>query len=119
MWVDPKYKRGDNVAADAELASEVFEKQEESAPMTDLERSELIGYGLILAQLLQSERFKTFFSCNYDLVKIVDDMTKTITMNVLEVPPNLVPERMKKMIVDAQKDQPMIEVISAETLKKL
>lgn len=108
MWIDSKYSEGDNVT-----------DTEESTPMTDLERSQLIGYGLIFAQLLESDRFKTFFGCNFDLIKVVDDMTKTITMNVLEVPPNLVPERMKKMLMDAQKDQPMVEIVSAEALKKL
>lgn len=92
---------------------------EEPTQMTDQERAELIGYGLIFNQLLQSDRFKTFFLCNFDLVKVVDDGEKTIDMHVVEVPPQLVPERMKKLIAEAQKSAPMVEVVGADALRGL
>ena len=94
-------------------------EEPEPAPLTDKERAELVGYGLIFAQLLQSERFRTFFQVNYDLVKVVDDGEKTVTMHVVEVPPQLVPERMKKLIGEAMKSAPLVEVVPADALKKL
>lgn len=91
----------------------------EDQPMTELERNELVGYGLIFNQLMQSDRFKTFFKLNYDLVKVVDDDTKTITMHVLELPDAKVAERMRAHMIEEKKNAPMVEVVSANTLKSL
>src|SRR5687768_13426334 len=65
-----------NVHEHEEEPAVIAGEEPQPAPLTDQERAELVGYGLIFAQLLQSDRFRTFFQVNYDLVKVVDDGEK-------------------------------------------
>lgn len=57
-------------------------------------------YAGIMQQLTESERFTDWFSCNFDIQKIIDDENKTIEYRVIEVPVDVVQERMLKLFKD-------------------
>ncbi len=83
--------------------------QEEGAfPNTDAQQQ---MFGLIMMELMQSERFVTFINTNFDIQTAVDHETSEIMIRVVEVPPEVVMERIKELAgVDtsqkAQEEEP-------------
>jgi hypothetical protein len=85
----------------------------------DEEKLELMVQGEIFQQLLQSERFLTFFNANFDLQKHVDEENKSITFKLLEVPPEVTLSRLQGREDAAQESAPMIESVSSVEWQKL
>lgn len=80
------------------------------------ERELLVGYGSVLVQLLESERFRSFLELNYTIDRILDDEEKTVTLRVIEHPPEII---MKKMQEKMQQEQSQIQVVSEPVAKKI
>ena len=53
-----------------------------------------VVYSSIMSQLIESDRFRTFFHANYDLHKQVDEDLKTVSYLLVEVPPSVVQHRL-------------------------
>lgn len=76
--------------------------------------SELVG------QLAASERFQQFVSMNYDIKQIVDDESKEVRLQVMEVPYQVAQERIKAQVAEKlDKDASGIQVVGADALDKL
>ena len=86
---------------------------------TDEEKLELMVQGEIFQQLLQSERFLTFFNANFDLQKHVDEDNKSITFQLLEVPPEVTLSRLQEQEVEVREKAPMVESVSSAEWSKL
>lgn len=69
-------------------------------------------YSEIMQGLLQSSRFVNWFQVNFDIHKIIDEEEKMITIRVLEVPPELVQQRMIE-IMEAQTEPDVSRIVSA------
>lgn len=73
---------------------------------------------LIFGQLMESERFRTFFELNFEVRKVVDDEAKTIDYVVIERPPEVVAQDMMRMTQEEEENAPKIQVVPAEALKR-
>lgn len=62
-------------------------------------------YSEIMRQLMDSERFVNWFQCNFDVHKLIDEEEKSIEIRVLEVPPELVQDRMQQLVVEKMKEE--------------
>jgi len=81
-------------------------------------------YSEIMKNLLQSERFCNWFQVNFEVHKLINDEEKSIEIRVLELPPELVQERMQeqlmvKMQAEAEEANSSIVVASPADLKAL
>lgn len=85
---------------------------ESVTPYSEEEKESLIQKGLVLDQLLQSEKFVQFMNLNYDFVR--DEATKM--MYVVEVPDQVAMQRAQAMI-EAQ--TPSVVLASEKHLKAL
>ena len=87
--------------------------------MTDEEYAEWFKSELI-DQLIESDRFEQFLSINYDIKKVFDDDTKTIRLQIMEVPHSVAQDRIaeeaKKKVED---EQGGIQIAGADVLEKL
>lgn len=74
----------------------------------------------IMAQLLESERFVTWFRCNYQVSTRVDEETKTATVTLHECPGEEVERRFQQLIAEAAEDEAgKIQIASPGDLKKM
>lgn len=64
--------------------------------------NDVMVHGEIFSQLLQSERFRDFVNLNFTIQKFVDDETKTIDIQVIENPPEVVLGRMSAKVKDTE-----------------
>lgn len=64
----------------------------------------LLLYGEIYAEMLKSDRFKTFINTNFDIHREIDEEHKILTYRVIEVPPEEVGKRIAAL-VDVAKDE--------------
>lgn len=87
------------------------------------EQQELITRGVIFTELMKSDRFVNFVKCNYDFAQMIDDETKTITLQVVEVPGEEVMKRLTELQQilgpEAVAGRPQIQVASPDDLRAL
>ncbi len=62
----------------------------------DKDTTKLALYGELFAQMMQLPWFKDMIECRFDIQQVIDDDTKTIVLQAIEVPPQEVMKRMKK-----------------------
>lgn len=74
-------------------------------------------HGEVFLQLLASDRFKQFVELNYEIRRIIDDEEKTITVEVLEKPPEVVMQSLGGKPKKAKK--PGIKLATQDDLTKL
>jgi hypothetical protein len=81
-------------------------------------QQQLVAYGHIFNQLLQSERFKQFMSVHFTIQKFVDEESKTIDIQVIENPPETV---MQKMSAEIKNQEPSgkIQVVGPSAAEKI
>jgi hypothetical protein len=81
-------------------------------------QQQLVAYGHIFNQLLQSERFKQFMSVHFTIQKFVDEESKTIDIQVIENPPETV---MQKMSAEIKNQEPSgkIQIVNPSTAEKI
>ncbi len=76
--------------------------------------SELIG------QLVDSERFQKFVKMNYDISQVIDDSTKEARIQLIEVPHEIVQERIQAEAQETLgKAAKGIQIVGAGVLDKL
>lgn len=101
--------------------------------MTDTEQEEndlkLREYGAVFAQLLQSTIFKQLLDTYFTFTKVVDEETKSIELQVIENPPEVIAKKLKAQmgqyapeskieIVSEQKARAMLKNKGKKKLKK-
>jgi hypothetical protein len=77
--------------------------------------SDMLVHGEIFSQLLQSERFREFVNMNFTIQKFVDDETKTIDIQVIENPPEVVMGK----ITEKAKEANLIQLASPSMAEKI
>jgi len=85
--------------------------------MTTESENNLKYHGEVFLQLLQSDRFKQFVELNYEIRRIIDDEEKTITIEVVEKPPEVVIQSLGEKPKKAKK--PGIKLATPDDLTKL
>lgn len=89
--------------------------------LSDQDKQNLMSKGLLFEQLLQSEKFQSFFRLNYDLVHTEDD-SGVPTLYLVEVPDSVALERareeMKSSITKAPVIVPATEADARKITKK-
>lgn len=85
--------------------------------MTTESENNLKYHGEVFLQLLQSDRFKQFVELNYEIRRIIDDEEKTITIEVVEKPPEVVMQSLGGKPKKAKK--PSIKLATPDDLTKL
>lgn len=91
------------------------EEDAQDASWTEDEKEVLIQKGLLLTQLLESDKFVQFINLNYDIVR--EEGTKM--MYVIEVPDNVAMERVAGAMKEQAKNQPSLVHATPADLKKL
>jgi len=86
---------------------------------SDEDKLELLVQGEIFQQLLESERFTTFFNSNFDLEKHVDEENKTVTFKIVEVAPEVALSRLTENERKARSDSPLVEPVSPSAWKSI
>lgn len=85
--------------------------------LDDKKREELlIGYGELFEQLLQSKTFTDLMNLYFTFSKVVDDETKTVLFNVVENPPEIIAQKMKKL---SEENRPLVEVVSKSQAQRI
>lgn len=81
-------------------------------------QQQLLAYGHIFNQLLQSERFKQFMGVHFTIQKFVDEETKTIDIQVIENPPETV---MQKMSAEIKNQEPSgkIQIVNPTVAERI
>lgn len=87
--------------------------------LTTEARSKLELYGMIFADMMQSVRFQNFINTNFDIQQAVDEETKEVIVRVVEVPPEVVAERIREL-AEAQKppEEPKYQKVGKKTIVK-
>jgi len=98
--------------------SEVKEETQEEQVDPKMEEATRWYYSEIMRQLMESERFQNWFQCNYEIHKNVDMEAKRIDIVVLELPPELVQQRMMENMAAAAQDESPIVTATPEQLNK-
>lgn len=76
--------------------------------LSEEDQDQLIRHGIVMEQLLHSQRFVRFFRINYDLHRLLDEDEKVERWQVIEVPPEIAAERQREMLKEAGKEAPSI-----------
>lgn len=79
-------------------------------------QTDLLVHGEIFSQLLQSERFREFVNMNFTIQKFVDDETKTIDIQVIENPPEVVMGKITEKVKD---NSNLIQLASPSMAEKI
>lgn len=87
--------------------------------MSDKATAEMIYYAEIMRQLADSQRFKDWFYCNFRLDKLVDEDAKEIEYRLIELPPEVVAERMMELAKTMELEAPKVELASPDVLRQL
>lgn len=99
------------------------EDQQEELSEEDLalrEQAQMIYLAEIMQQLTESERFQRFFKINYDVQTFLDKETKTYTVRLIELPPELATSRLQQMAAEhAEEHMPMVQTATIEEIKRL
>jgi hypothetical protein len=88
------------------------------ASMTDEEAATMVYFAEIMRQLSQSQRFTDWFQLNFDVRQIIDEEEKTIDLQVIEVPPEIVLQRLQATMPQPQADSTIVTA-SAADLKQI
>jgi hypothetical protein len=95
----------------------------ETASQETMDKAARWYYSEIMRQLMDSERFCTWFGLNFDVHKLIDEEAKSIEIRVLEVHPDLVlarmQDQMKEEMKKAAKEDSGIVSATSEDLKTL
>jgi hypothetical protein len=74
----------------------------------------------LIDQLMDSERFEQFVKFNYDIQKVVDEDTKDIRLQVMEVPHTVAQDRIAAALREQMTEEDgKIMLAGADTLAKL
>ena len=92
-----------------EATSQEAEQEEEA-----MDEAARWYYSEIMRGLLESSRFTNWFQVNFDVHKIIDEEEKTITIRVLEIPPEMVQQRMME-IMEARIEPDTSIIVSVTT----
>ena len=77
-------------------------------------------YAAIMAELVQSDRFLTWFNLNFEIHKVINTEEKTIEIRVLEVHPDIVHDKVQEEVIKAAKEeQTKIKPASQADVKRL
>lgn len=98
----------------------IVEADPSTVPQDLEERNQLLlGYGLVLNQLLQSEKFRMFVETYYTIQKVLNEEEKSIELRVIENPPEVILERMQGEVAKAEAAEPKIEIVSGARAKQV
>ena len=84
---------------------------EESYEETTEEKAMRIYFSEIIRQLLQRERFRRFFDCNYQVSTDVDPETQSFRVTLMELDPALAQQKLQNMLLKhAHENEPSIKM---------
>jgi hypothetical protein len=84
------------------------------ASMSDEEAAAMLYFAEIMRQLSQSQRFTDWFQLNYDVRQVIDDEAKTIDLQVIEVPPDIVLQRLQASMPSRQEASSIVTASTAD-----